>query len=102
MYFLSLLKVDHRHAMFLESPFKSCYQSLLTMLRLFRNVTPIASTMTIRAESVGGPAVLRCFLIISVFKYLHANFAILLEMTELKKRPISVTSVVAKMFERIV
>ena len=68
----------------LESPFKSCYQSLLTMLRLFRNVTPIASTMTIRAESVGRPAVLRCFIIISVFKYLHANFAILLEMTELK------------------
>ena len=29
-YFLSLLKVDHRHAMFLNSPFKSCYQSLLT------------------------------------------------------------------------
>ena len=48
------------------------------------NVTPIASTMTIKAEFIGGPTVLRCFIIISVFKYLHANFPILLEMTEFK------------------
>jgi len=39
-------------------------------------------TMTIKAEFIGGPTVLRCF--ISVFKYLHANFAILFEMTELE------------------
>ena len=38
--------------------------------------------MTIKAEFIGGPTVLRCF--ISVFKYLHANFAILLKMTELE------------------
>ena len=47
-------------------------------------VTPIASTMTIKAEFIGEPTVLRCFGIISVFKYLHASIAILLEMTELK------------------
>ena len=46
------------------------------------NVAPIGSTMTKKTEFIGGPTVQRCF--ISVFKYLHANFAILLEMTELK------------------
>ena len=46
------------------------------------NVDPIARTMTIKAEFIGGPTVLRCF--ISVFKYIHANFAILLKMTELE------------------
>ena len=45
-------------------------------------MAPIAGTMTIKAEFIGGPTVLRCF--ISVFKYLHANFAILLKMTELE------------------
>ena len=46
------------------------------------NVIPVASTMKKKTEFIGGPTVLRC--VISVFKYLHANFAILLEMTELK------------------
>ena len=46
------------------------------------NVAPIGSTMTKKTEFIGGPTVQRCF--ISVFKYLHANFAILLEMTQLK------------------
>ena len=56
--------------------------TLLTVLRLFGMWPPIARTMTIKAEFIGGPTVLRCF--ISVFKYLHKNFAILLEMTELE------------------
>ena len=31
------------------------------------------STMTIKAEFIGVSTLLRCFVIISVFKYLHAN-----------------------------
>ena len=40
--------------------------------------------MTIEAEFIGEPTVLRCFIIISVCKYLQANLAILFEMTGLK------------------
>ena len=47
------------------------------------NMTPIASTMTIKAEFIGR-TVLICFMTISVLKYSHANFAILIEMTEHK------------------
>ena len=70
--------MDRRHAIFFNSSFKSCYQSLLTV-RLFDysiiwNVTPIASTTTrevLRARAStcvqgqerrhrqGGPGVLR-------------------------------------------
>ena len=70
--------MDRRHALFLNSSFNSCYQSLLTV-RLFDysiiwNVTPIASTTTrevLRARAStcvqgqehrhrqGGPGVLR-------------------------------------------
>ena len=46
------------------------------------NAIAIASTMTNKAEFFGRPTVQRCF--ISVFKHSHANFAILLEMTEPK------------------
>ena len=37
--------------------------------------------MTNKAEFIGRPTVLRCFLL--VLEYLHANFTIVLEMTEL-------------------
>ena len=62
--------MDRRHAIFLNSSFKSCYQSLLTV-RLFDysiiwNVTPIASTRAStcvqgqeRRHRQGGPGVLR-------------------------------------------
>ena len=45
---------------------------------------PPPGTITIKAE-FGGRTVLICFMIISVLKYSHANFTILIEMTELEE-----------------
>ena len=64
--------------------FNSCDQSLLTvLLRLFGMWILLPAPWQTRHNSFfGRPTALRCFIL--VFWYLLANFAILLEMTELK------------------